>query len=236
MDGGTYKALDFIGDGAEGMPMEGRLTLCNMAIETGAKTGLFYADQCTKAYLGNYGVAGEKIFLQERGDCTYEKEIFLDLDDIEPLLAVDNRVDIAVPVSSYAGTPVDQVLVGTCTNGRYEDLQRFAGIVRGKRVAVRTLVVLASKAVYRKAAVSGILTDLIDAGCVICPPGCGPCLGVHMGVLGEGETGLSTANRNFKNRMGVGATYYLCSPSTAAVSALTGEITSPHELAGGAGI
>lgn len=236
MDGGTYKALEFIGDGAEGMPMEGRLTLCNMAIETGAKTGLSYADQCTKAYLGNYGVAGEKIFLQERGDCTYEKEIFLDLDDIEPLLAVDNRGDTAVLVSSYAGTPVDQVLVGTCTNGRYEDLQRFAGIVRGKRVAVRTLVVPASKAVYRKAAVSGILTDLIDAGCVICPPGCGPCLGVHMGVLGEGETGLSTANRNFKNRMGVGATYYLCSPSTAAVSALTGEITSPHELAGGAGI
>ncbi|MDV0443812.1 aconitase/3-isopropylmalate dehydratase large subunit family protein [Methanorbis rubei] len=233
MDGGTYKALEFIGEGAKAMPMEGRLTLCNMAIETGAKTGLFYADQTTKKYLQNHGVEEKMISLQKPENCDYEKEIYLDLERVEPLLAVDNRVDTAVPVSRYAETPVDQILVGTCTNGRYEDLQRFANIVRGKQVAVRTLIVPASKDVYRKAASSGIITDLIDAGCVICPPGCGPCLGVHMGVLGEGELGLSTANRNFKNRMGVGAEYYLCSPSTAAASALTGEITSPDSLLGG---
>ncbi|MDV0441915.1 aconitase/3-isopropylmalate dehydratase large subunit family protein [Methanorbis furvi] len=233
MDGATYKSLEFIGEGATAMPMDARLTLCNMAIETGAKTGMFYADQLTKTYLKNYGVEEKKISLQKPEDCDYEKEIYLDLERVEPLLAVNNRVDTAVPVTRYAGTQVDQILVGTCTNGRYEDLQRFANIVRGKQVAVRTLIVPASKEVYSRAAASGIITDLVNSGCVICPPGCGPCLGVHMGVLGEGELGLSTANRNFKNRMGVGAEYYLCSPSTAAASALTGEITSPDVLSKG---
>jgi methanogen homoaconitase large subunit len=233
MDGGTYKSLEFIGDGAAGMPVEGRLTLSNMAIETGAKTGLFYADELTREHLMSYGADEKTISLQKPEDCSYESEIYLDLGDIEPLLAVPHRVDNAVPVTQYSGTPIDQVFVGTCTNGRFEDLKRFADIIRGKKVAVRTLVTPASKDVYKKAILSGILDDILEAGCVICPPGCGPCLGAHMGVLGEGEVGLSTANRNFRNRMGVGAEYYLCSPSTAAASALFGEIRSPIEFEGG---
>ncbi len=233
MDGGTYKALEFIGEGAGSMPVEGRLTLSNMAVETGAKTGLFYADELTKEHLLQYGAEEKTISLQKPADCTYESEVYLDLDDIEPLLALPHRVDNACLVTEYSGTPIDQVFVGTCTNGRFEDLRRFAAIVRGKKVAVRTIVVPASKDVYAKAVSSGVMADIIAAGCVVCPPGCGPCLGAHMGVLGEGEVGLSTANRNFKNRMGVGAEYYLCSPSTAAASSLFGDIRSPNELKGG---
>ena len=232
MDGGTYKALEFIGDGASNMEVEGRLTLSNMAVETGAKVGLFYADALTREHLLRYGVEEKAISMQKPEDCSYESEVYLDLDNIEPVLATPHRVDNAVSVTKYSGTPIDQVFVGTCTNGRFEDLKRFADIVRGKKVAVRTIVTPASKDVYAIAASTGILSDIIEAGCVVCPPGCGPCLGAHMGVLGEGEVGLSTANRNFKNRMGVGAEYYLCSPSTAAISALYGEIRSPNELNG----
>jgi len=122
------------------------------------------------------------------------------------------------------------MFVGTCTNGRYEDLERFAAIVRGKKVKVRTVVVPASRLVLSKAIRTGLLATIVDAGCAVGTPGCGPCLGAHMGVLGEGEVALSTANRNFKNRMGVGAEYYLCSPGTAAASALSGVITNPEEL------
>ncbi|HJJ29432.1 MAG TPA: aconitase/3-isopropylmalate dehydratase large subunit family protein [Methanocorpusculum sp.] len=232
MDGGTYKALEFIGDGASRMEVEGRLTLSNMAVEIGAKVGLFYADALTRKHLLRYGVDEKAICMQKPEDCSYESEVYLDLDNIEPVLAVPHRVDNAVSVTKYSGTPIDQVFVGTCTNGRFEDLKRFADVVRGKKVAIRTIVTPASKDVYAKAASTGILSDIIEAGCVVCPPGCGPCLGAHMGVLGEGEVGLSTANRNFKNRMGVGAEYYLCSPSTAAISALYGEIRSPNELDG----
>jgi methanogen homoaconitase large subunit len=233
MDGGTYKALEFIGDGAACMPVEGRLTLSNMAVETGAKVGLFYADELTREHLLVYGANEKTIHMQKPDDCSYESEVHIDLDNIEPLLAVPHRVDNAVSVTQYSGTQIDQVFLGTCTNGRFEDLKRFADIVKGKKVAVRTIVTPASKDVYSKAVSTGVMSAILEAGCVICPPGCGPCLGAHMGVLGEGEVGLSTANRNFRNRMGVGAEYYLCSPSTAAISALYGEIRSPNELKGG---
>ncbi|MBN2734565.1 MAG: 3-isopropylmalate dehydratase large subunit [Methanomicrobiaceae archaeon] len=227
MDGGTYMALEFTGEGAEAMPVSGRLTLSNMAVETGAKAGLFYSDKKTAEYLAEYG---KKADIQTPSDCSYERTVNIDLSNLEPLLAVPNRVDNAVPVTDYSGTKLDQVFLGTCTNGRYDDLLRFSAIVKGKKVKVRTVVVPASRSVLSKALKNGILSDIIEAGCTVCPPGCGPCLGAHMGVLGEGEVGLSTANRNFKNRMGVGAEYYLCSPQTAAASAVTGEITSPEEL------
>ena len=225
MDGATYRALEFIGDGAGSLEMEGRLTICNMAIDAGAKAGLFYSDDKTISYLAEFGKTARR---QETEDCTYAGELHLDLDDIVPVISAPHRVDNAVPVDKYEGTPLDQVFVGTCTNGRYEDLKRFADIVRGKKVAVRTIVVPASKRTLQKCIETGILSDIVAAGCSIGTPGCGPCLGAHMGVLGEGEVGLSTANRNFKNRMGVGAEYYLCSPSTAAASALKGEIADPE--------
>ena len=135
--------------------------------------------------------------------CRYEREVDIDF-HIVPLVAVQHRVDTVREVEEVSGTQIDQVFVGTCTNGRYEDLARFAGIVRGEKVAVRTLVVPASRAVLARAIATGVLADIVDAGCMVAPPGCGPCLGAHMGVLGEGEVCLSTANRNFKNRMGVG--------------------------------
>ena len=227
MDGATYKALEFTGEGAGRIPVYGRLTMSNMAVETGAKTGLFYSDEKTREYLKSFGKVAE---IQTQCDCSYEKSVDIDLSDIVPMLAVPHRVDNAVPVTDYSGTKLDQVFLGTCTNGRYEDLLSFAKIVSKNKVQVRTIVVPASKDVLKKAVSTGIISDLIEAGCTVCPPGCGPCLGAHMGVLGEGEVGISTANRNFKNRMGVGAEYYLCSPATAAASAIKGEITSPEEI------
>jgi methanogen homoaconitase large subunit len=228
MDGGSYRALEFTGEGAGALSMESRLCLANMAVETGAKAGLFYADATATAYLKRYGHAAAE---QRPEDCSYAEEITLDLGDITPLVAVPHRVDTVAPVETYAGTPIDQVFVGTCTNGRFEDLERFARMVAGRRVKVRTIVVPASRAVLRQAIDRGVLATLVDAGCAVGTPGCGPCLGAHMGVLGEGEVGLSTANRNFRNRMGVGAEYYLSSVATAAASALAGELASPEEPA-----
>jgi methanogen homoaconitase large subunit len=216
--------LEFIGNGTGGLSMDDRLVLCNLAIETGAKAGMFYADSITADYLARYGQSAAP---QAHEPCTYVQELAIDLGDVVPLVAVPPRVDTVRPVHDLAGLPVDQVFVGTCTNGRYSDLARFARIVKGNRVAVRTIVVPASRRVLTEAVRTGVLADIIDAGCTVGTPGCGPCLGAHMGVLGEGEVCLSTANRNFKNRMGVGGEIYLASVATAAATALQGEITEP---------
>ncbi len=224
MDGASYQALEFIGDGAGSLPMDDRLTLCNLAVETGAKTGMFYADDITIRYLA---ASGHTVHEQEPEPCTYSRKINFDLADIVPVIAVPPRVDTIKPVHDLAGMPLDQVFVGTCTNGRFSDLARFARVVKGRKVAVRTIVVPASRSVLEQAIRAGVLADLVEAGCIIGTPGCGPCLGAHMGVLGEGEVCLSTANRNFRNRMGVGGEIYLSSVATAAASALEGEITEP---------
>jgi methanogen homoaconitase large subunit len=221
MDGAAYQALEFIGDGVVHLTMDSRLTICNLAVETGAKTGLFYADQVTAHYLESFGYP---VSPQEPAECCYRKEYSIDLTEIVPVIAVPPRVDKVRPVSDLADLPLDQVFIGTCTNGRYEDLSRLAQIVRGKKVAVRTVVAPASRKILEDAGKTGILQDIITAGCTILPPGCGPCLGAHMGVIGDGEVCLSTSNRNFKNRMGVGGEIYLSSVSTAAASALAGKI------------
>jgi methanogen homoaconitase large subunit len=158
---------------------------------------------------------------------SYLKELHLDIRDIVPVVAMPPRVDLIKPAEDLAGIPIDQVFVGTCTNGRYDDLKRFSDIVKGKKVAVRTLVIPSSASVLRRAADTGILSTILQSGCTIGTPGCGPCLGAHMGVIGEDEVCLSTANRNFTNRMGVGGKVYLSSVATAAASALKGEITVP---------
>jgi len=227
MDGATYRALEFVGEGATSLAMADRLTLCNMAVETGAKAGMFYADRVTRAYLAGFGAAAEP---QVPHAGNYPDEVEIDLVDIVPLLALPPRVDTVCPVAEKEGITVDQVFLGTCTGGRYEDLESFAAIVRGKRVAVRTIVVPASRSVLARAVATGVFADLVGAGCAVATPGCGPCLGAHMGVLGEGEVCLSTANRNFKNRMGVGGEIYLASSLTAAATALVGAITSPEEF------
>jgi methanogen homoaconitase large subunit len=171
---------------------------------------------------------GHEVRRQEPEPCRYQQELDFDLSDIVPVIAMPPRVDTIRPVSDLTGLPLDQVFVGTCTNGRYSDLARFARFVKGRKVAVRTIVVPASRAVLQEAIRNGVLADLVEAGCAIGTPGCGPCLGAHMGVMGEGEVCLSTANRNFKNRMGIGGKIYLSSVATAASSALEGEITQPE--------
>ncbi|NLN72098.1 MAG: 3-isopropylmalate dehydratase/homoaconitate hydratase family large subunit [Thermoplasmatales archaeon] len=223
--GATYKAIEFTGDNS--LELDDRLTISNMSVESGAKAGLFYADDVTCRYLRGHG---RDAVPQKAEDCSYVREETIRLDDLEPLLAVPHKVDDVRPVSDFEGTPLDQVFVGTCTNGRYGDLKRFADIVKGKKVRVRTVVVPASRAVLLRAIETGVLRDIVESGAVVGNPGCGPCLGAHQGVLGEDEIGLSTANRNFKNRMGVGAKYYLSSPTTAAFSALKGEIASPEDF------
>jgi methanogen homoaconitase large subunit len=225
MDGASYQALEFIGEGTAALPMDDRLTLCNLAVETGAKAGMFYADDITVQYLAT---AGHAVKPQEPEPCRYIRELDFNLSDVVPVIALPPRVDTIKPVHDLAGLPLDQVFVGTCTNGRYTDLSRFARIVKGRKVAIRTIIVPASRAVLQEALRTGVLASLVEAGCSIGTPGCGPCLGAHMGVLGEGEVCLSTANRNFKNRMGVGGEIYLSSVATAAASALEGEITEPE--------
>ena len=227
MDGATYRALEFTGVGAATLSMDERMTFSNLAVETGAKTGLFYADQVTCEYLAGHGRNGQ---VQEQQDGTYESTLEIDLGDIVPVVAEPPRVDRVRPVADLEGLPLDQVFVGTCTNGRYEDLARFAAIVKGRKVSVRTIIAPASREVLKSALHTGVAADLIEAGCTLLPPGCGPCLGAHMGVIGEGEICLSTANRNFKNRMGVGGQIYLASVSTAAESALRGVLTEPGEV------
>jgi methanogen homoaconitase large subunit len=225
MDGANYRALEFIGDGVEGIPISGRLTCSNMAVEAGAKAGLFYADNETVSYLAGYGLSAA---LQEREDCTYVGELDMNLSDLQPLIASHHRVDKVQKVADLAGTPLDQVFVGTCTNGRLDDLERLARILHRKKVRVRTIVVPASRRTLQEATRSGVVDALLSAGCIVGVPGCGPCLGAHMGVLGEGEVCLSTANRNFTNRMGVGGEILLSSVATAGVSALRGEVAVPE--------
>ena len=225
MDGAAFMALEFIGEGTSSLSMDARLTVCNLSVETGAKNGIFYADELTRRYFAGFGKSVETQYEEKP---SYADKFEIDLRNIGPVVAVPPRVDTIRPVSDLQGLEIDQVFVGTCTNGRYEDLARLAGILKGKKVMVRTIVAPASRSVLQKAAISGVLEDIITAGCVLVPPGCGPCLGAHLGVLGEKEVCISTANRNFVNRMGVGGEVYLASVSTAAASALRGELTVPE--------
>ncbi len=225
MDGATYRALEFVGEGAETLSIAGRMTCANLAIESGAKAGLFYADEVTRHYLAGFG---REVGVQHPEEGAYVQELAIDLGAIEPVVALPGRVDTIRTVAALEETPVDQVFVGTCTNGRFEDLERLATLLRGRRVRVRTIVVPASRRTLLEATRAGVVEGLLEAGCTIGPPGCGPCLGTHLGVIGEGEVCLSTANRNFKNRMGVGGEIYLGSIATAAATALAGVIASPE--------
>lgn len=224
-DGATYQALEFVGEGVKDLSIDERMVLSNLSVEAGAKAGLFYADDITIRYLREHGQVVKPQFPES---CSYSRDVDFDLSDIVPLVAIPHRVDTVKPVENLAGLPIDQVFIGTCTNGRYSDLARLARILKGNKVSVRTIVVPASAKVLAQAIRTGVLADIVEAGCTIGTPGCGPCLGAHMGVLGEEEVCLSTANRNFRNRMGVGGEIYLASVGTAAASALTGEITPPE--------
>lgn len=228
-DGANYKAVEFFGDTVESMNISERMVLCNMSAEMGAKAGMVPVDDATKAYVA--ARTDQKYTVQTPDkDAQYEKEFDFDVSDLEPQMACPHTVDNVKPVAAE-NRPIDQAVLGTCTNGRVEDLQVAAMILKGKKIAdsVRLIVLPASTDVYVDAINKGIITDLINAGAVICNPNCGPCLGAHEGALAPGEVCIATSNRNFKGRMGCKeAEIYLASPATVAASALTGRITDPR--------
>jgi 3-isopropylmalate/(R)-2-methylmalate dehydratase large subunit len=232
-EGATYKALEFSGKVGENLNMDDRFTISNMAVEAGAKTGLFPADDITKKYLQYQG--RRKCYREIKADegAGYEAVLDVDCSELEPMVSLPHTVDNVSVVSKLGKIKVDQVLIGTCTNGRLIDLKIAAEILKGRKVAgsVRLIVVPASKSVYLDALKSGIIETLIESGAVVISPGCGPCVGVHQGILADGEVCLSTQNRNFKGRMGNPDSFiYLSSPATAAWSAVKGYITDPREV------
>jgi 3-isopropylmalate/(R)-2-methylmalate dehydratase large subunit len=231
-DGADYKSVEFAGPAIEAMSVGGRQVLCNMAAEMGAKNGYVAPDDITRNWLaGRTHVAYNEIYPDP--DASYAQVLHYDVSTLVPQVAKPHRVDNVVPVTEIAGLPINQALIGTCTNGRIEDLQSAAEILRGKRIApwVRLLVLPASREILLEAIEAGIITDLVAAGATLLNPGCGPCLGAHEGCMAPGERTISTANRNFKGRMGSrDAEIYLGSPATVAASALKGEIADPREV------
>ena len=225
-DGATYKTVEYIGPATEALDISGRMTLCNLGVEMGAKAAIVPPDSKTDLWLSGRARQAYSPVHSDPGSYDYEHEY--DISDLEPQVAVPFRVDNVRPVSELAGLPVDQVFIGTCTNGRLEDLEVAARILRGKQVRVRTLVIPASREVMMQALQKNVIQTLVESGAMIGTPGCGPCLGAHMGVLAEGEVCVSTSNRNFPGRMGKGGLVYLASSATAAASALKGCLTVPE--------
>ncbi len=231
-DGALYRSVEFSGPLVERMSISERLVLCNMVAEMGAKNGYVAPDETTFSYLRERGVAEYEPIYPDP-DAEYERVLRFDLSDLEPQVARPHTVDNVVPISEVEGTRVDQVLIGTCTNGRIEDLRLAAEVMGGRSVAegTRLLILPASREVWVQAAREGLLERFATAGALVLNPGCGPCLGAHQGVLAPGEVCLSTSNRNFKGRMGSPeAEIYLASPAVAAATAVTGVITDPRKL------
>jgi 3-isopropylmalate/(R)-2-methylmalate dehydratase large subunit len=231
-DGATYLAAEFTGEAIGALSQEARFTISNMAIEMGAKAGLMEADDKTFAWLRRY-TSREFTPVTADPDAVYTRVLEHDAAALEPQVARPHRVDNVVPVGEAAGKPVQQAVLGTCTNGRLEDLRIAAGILGGRQIHrdVRLIVAPASRRVFLDAMAEGIIQTLVEAGAALVTPGCGPCVGTHNGVPSDGETVISTANRNFKGRMGnSNAEIYLASPATVAASAVTGRITDPREF------
>ncbi|MDR1472609.1 MAG: 3-isopropylmalate dehydratase large subunit [Synergistaceae bacterium] len=230
-DGADYMSVEFHGEGISAMSVAERMTLCNLGIEMGAKNAVCKPDRKVFDFIRGREKSSDWEALWADPDAEYARALSYDLSGITPGVARPHTVDNYAPVESARGVRIDQAFIGTCTNGRLEDLRDAARILKGRRAAVRTIVIPASWEVYRAAMRDGTLDVLIDAGCVVCNPGCGPCLGAHMGTLAPGETCISTANRNFKGRMGDKESFiYLASPLTVAASALRGEISDPREV------
>lgn len=230
-DGATYKALEFGGDTIDFMDVSGRMTIANMVIECGAKNGIMEPNRATLDYLKKRGVAGFDVIKSDT-DSHYEREYHFQVHDLEPQIACPHNVDNVRPVSKVSGTHIDQAVIGSCTNGRLEDLHIAADVLKNKTVHpdVRLIVVPASRQIYLDAMEEGIIKTFLNAGALVCNPGCGPCLGAHMGVLTEGEVCVATTNRNFVGRMGdPNSEIYLANPAVVACSAIYGEIKDPRE-------
>jgi len=229
-DGATYQACEFSGETTRNMSVSDRMVLCNMAIEMGGKTGLVEPDEKTLNYIKARSNKKYEIFRTDE-DAESLSIMQVDVNDLEPQVACPHNVDNVKPVSEVEGTPINQIFLGSCTNGRLDDLRVAAKILKGKEVSneVRMLVIPASREVYRNALDEGLMNIFVDAGALVCNPCCGPCLGGHVGLLGPGEVSLSTSNRNFKGRQGSPeAEVYLSSAAVAAASAIRGQITDPR--------
>ncbi|MDD4254142.1 MAG: 3-isopropylmalate dehydratase large subunit [Methanofollis sp.] len=232
-DGATYQALEFAGETFRSMPMAGRMTCANMAIEMGAKAGIVPPDTITREYVQARRPDAAGFDLASDRDAVYAEWREYEVADLVPQVAVPHNVDHVVGVDEVAGTHVDQVFIGSCTNGRYEDFAEAAGVLGDRKFsdAVRVVLIPASKEEYLKTLRAGLIERFVEAGALVEAPCCGPCMGGAFGLLAPGEVSLSTSNRNFRGRQGsTEAGVYLCSAATAAASAITGEITDPREV------
>ncbi|MCK4649130.1 3-isopropylmalate dehydratase large subunit, partial [bacterium] len=230
-DGATYKSVEFTGEAIRRLSMEGRFTISNMAVEMGAKAGIMEADGKTLKWLKEHSSKNPRPVKADR-DARYSEVLEFDISNLEPQVAKPHRVDNVFPVSKIRGVRIDVAFLGTCTNGRLEDLKIAAKILRSKKIHknVRFIIAPASKEIYLEALREGIIETFIKSGAAVVAPGCGPCVGTHEGVPADGENVISTANRNFKGRMGNPKAFiYLASPATVAASALEGKITDPRK-------
>ena len=232
VSGALYKSLEFTGEGIKSLTMEDRLCICNMAIEAGAKNGIFPVDEITEAYLKGRSQR-PWVKYEADADAEYERTVTIDLSSLEPTVSYPHLPENTHPAKDGSRIKIDQIVIGSCTNGRIEDMQAAYEILKGKQIAkgVRGIIIPATMDVYKECLLRGYTEAFIDAGCIVSTPTCGPCLGGYMGILAAGERCVSTTNRNFVGRMGhVDSEVYLASPATAAASALTGYITDPREV------
>ena len=232
VDGALYKSMEFTGPGVASLTMDDRLCICNMAIEAGAKNGIFVVDDQTLAFVAEHSDRKPVVYKADE-DAVYDEVIEIDLSEIKSTVAFPHLPGNTRTIDEVGEVKIDQVVIGSCTNGFYKDIEEAASIIRGKKVAknVRAIIIPATQAIYLKAMENGLLKDFIEAGCVVSTPTCGPCLGGHMGILAAGERAVSTTNRNFVGRMGhPESEVYLASPAVAAASAIAGKIVSPKEV------
>ena len=232
VSGALYRSLEFVGEGVRSLTMEDRLCICNMAIEAGAKNGIFPVDETCEAYLRGRSQR-PWVKYEADTDAEYERTVVIDLDTLEPTVSYPHLPENTHPAKEGSGIAIDQVVIGSCTNGRIEDMEAAYHILKGRHIAkgVRGIISPATMAVYKECLLRGYTEAFIDAGCIVSTPTCGPCLGGYMGILADHERCVSTTNRNFVGRMGhVTSEIYLASPATAAASALTGRITDPREV------
>ena len=232
VDGALYKSMEFTGPGVKNLSMDDRLCICNMAIEAGAKNGIFPVDETTYKYTEGRCERPAVVYAADE-DAQYEQTIEINLSDIVPTVACPHLPENTHPASELSDIKIDQVVIGSCTNGRMEDMETAYNTLKGKTVApgVRCIIIPATMQIYRECVERGYVTAFIDAGAIVSTPTCGPCLGGYMGILAAGERCIATTNRNFVGRMGhVDSEVYLASPATAAASAITGYITAPKEV------
>ena len=232
VDGALYKSMEFVGDGIKNLTMDDRFTIANMAIEAGAKNGIFPVDELTEEYIKEHS---DKPYTKYEADADaeYDEEYTIDLSTLKPTVAFPHLPENTKTIDEVGDIKIDQVVIGSCTNGRISDMRIAAEIIKGRKIAdgVRVIVIPGTQAVYLQCIKEGLMTIFVEAGAVVSTPTCGPCLGGHMGVMAAGERAVSTTHRNFVGRMGhVDSEVYLASPAVAAASAITGKISSPAEL------